>query len=728
VGQPKVSVIMPVYNAEKYLQESLDSITKQTLREIEIICVNDGSTDGTKKILEAAEKKDFRIKAIHQENQGAGPSRNAGIRAAIGQYIAFMDADDWFPNERTLEVMFNTANEHAALVCGGSLLNYSAGKTTRAVSGGISYFFEKDGWVAFKDFQQDYYYQRFIFERKMLVDNNIFFPSYRRYQDPPFFLKAMITAEKFYAITQDTYVYRVDAAHVNWTDQKVNDLLCALTDELMLTSSAQLADLHYRVANKVLNSDFYHKIIEGSLNQGNMKAGELLGVFAQTINTDLIGKRASKLNFRYAEVLSTASVIPKNASLGDGFAAIDRSSQDSCAPKVTIVIPVYNTEQYLAQCLDSAINQTYQNLEILCVNDGSKDNSLEILNRYQERDSRVVVVSQANGGLSAARNTGLKHATGDYVQFLDSDDVLAQDTVETLVQQAYKDDLDVLLFDADSFFETVELAKSKFHYKQYYYRKHSYAGVHKGIDLLAKLRQNGEYRSSACLLLLRREWLNLNEIRFRLRILHEDNLFTFVCLLNAERCGHSGKRGYLRRIREDSIMTRPQSMKNVRGYFECHIGMLDELSRHEISIKDYPEVESIAQEMRNNAKKIYGNLKERGLTGDSDNIFDVLMRQSLSGNVSPAAPVVRAKKEIATTTVSTDNSGTEIESGKVLPSMSKNLPRVPGHVSWLERIKHAILYILNKLRGGIRCYREHGFYYTLHRVLVHLHLREDPYE
>lgn len=727
MGQPKVSVIMPVYNAEKYLQESLNSITKQTLREIEIICVNDGSTDGTKKILEAAEKKDSRIKAIHQENQGAGPSRNAGIKAAIGQYVAFMDADDWFPNECTLEVMFNLASEHAALVCGGSLLNYSAGKTTRAASGGISYFFEKEGWVAFKDFQQDYYYQRFIFDRKMLVDNDIFFPNYRRYQDPPFFLKAMITAEKFYAMTQDTYVYRVDAAHVNWTEQKVNDLLCALTDELMLTSSAQLADLHYRVANKVLNSDFYHKIIEGSLNQGNTKAGELLGVFAQAINTDLIGKRASKLNFRYAEVLSTASVIPKEVSISDDFKKVNVSCEGTCGPKVTIIIPVYNTEQYLAQCLDSAIKQTYQNLEILCVNDGSKDNSLEILKEYHEKDSRVVIVSQANGGLSAARNTGLDHAAGDYVQFLDSDDVLAQDAVEKLVQQAHKDNLDVLLFDADSFFETVELAKLKFHYKHYYYRKHSYAGVHKGIDLLAKLRQNGEYRSSACLLLLRREWLNLNGIRFRSRILHEDNLFTFVCMLNAGRCGHIRHRGYLRRIREDSIMTRPQSMKNVRGFFECYIGMLDELSRHEISIKDYPELASIAQEMRNSAKKIYGNLIEKGLTGTSDNIFDVLMRQALSEGVSHITPIV-VKKEEPTTILPTDTSEAEIKLDKVSPTASENMPQVAEHVSWFECIKRAILYISSKLRGGIRCYREHGFYYTLHRLLVHLHLREDLYE
>lgn len=93
-GSPKVSVIIPVYNAEKYLRQCLDSIIEQTLKEVEIICVDDGSTDGSVHILKEYSVGDPRIKVFLQKNQGAGPARNAAMEAASGEFIAFMDADE----------------------------------------------------------------------------------------------------------------------------------------------------------------------------------------------------------------------------------------------------------------------------------------------------------------------------------------------------------------------------------------------------------------------------------------------------------------------------------------------------------------------------------------------------------------------------------------------------------------------------------------------------------
>jgi glycosyltransferase involved in cell wall biosynthesis len=92
-------------------------------------------------------------------------------------------------------------------------------------------------------------------------------------------------------------------------------------------------------------------------------------------------------------------------------------------PKVSIVVPVYNSAEFLPVCLDSIINQTYKNIEIICVNDGSKDNSLEILNQYKQKDKRVIIINQSNSGVSSARNSGLKKSSGKYVQFVDSDDL-----------------------------------------------------------------------------------------------------------------------------------------------------------------------------------------------------------------------------------------------------------------------------------------------------------------
>lgn len=101
--------------------------------------------------------------------------------------------------------------------------------------------------------------------------------------------------------------------------------------------------------------------------------------------------------------------------------------------KISIIVPIYNAEEYLCQCIDSLVNQSYANIEIILVNDGSKDNSLDICRRYAECDSRIVVVSKENGGVSSARNVGLDKATGEYVLFCDSDDYAAREWCAEMV-------------------------------------------------------------------------------------------------------------------------------------------------------------------------------------------------------------------------------------------------------------------------------------------------------
>ena len=113
---------------------------------------------------------------------------------------------------------------------------------------------------------------------------------------------------------------------------------------------------------------------------------------------------------------------------------------------VSVIIPVYNTSKYLSECLDSVINQSFEDLEIICVNDGSTDGSLEILNDYRSRDSRIRVMTQENQGLSSARNTGLANSTGEYVLFLDSDDCLSHDAIEKAYDLAEDNSSDLVLF------------------------------------------------------------------------------------------------------------------------------------------------------------------------------------------------------------------------------------------------------------------------------------------
>ena len=116
----KVSIIIPVYNDEEYLKECLNSVCAQTLKEKEIVCINDGSTDGSLSILENYAESYDNIVVISQANLGVGSARNVGINAARGDFIAFMDADDYYPSEDVLECLYRNAIAKGVLICGGS--------------------------------------------------------------------------------------------------------------------------------------------------------------------------------------------------------------------------------------------------------------------------------------------------------------------------------------------------------------------------------------------------------------------------------------------------------------------------------------------------------------------------------------------------------------------------------------------------------------------------------
>ena len=113
-------------------------------------------------------------------------------------------------------------------------------------------------------------------------------------------------------------------------------------------------------------------------------------------------------------------------------------------PKISVIIPVYNVEKYLSQCLDSILNQTFKDFECICVNDGSTDKSLAILQEYVNKDDRIKIINQENKGLSGARNSALKIVNGKYITFIDSDDFVTIDYLEKLINIAEKEDSDIV--------------------------------------------------------------------------------------------------------------------------------------------------------------------------------------------------------------------------------------------------------------------------------------------
>lgn len=258
---PKVAVIIPIYNMGKYLPDCLDSLSKQTLKELEIICVNDGSTDNTAEILSRHAARDSRITIISHPNCGVGPSRNAGIRAATAEYIAFLDPDDTFPLAESLELMYNKAKLHGVNICGGSLATFtdsSSALNQRFIKSQQGFLFHKEEEILYTDYQYDYGFYRFIYKRDMLLTNEIFFPPYPRFQDPPFMVRAFTTAKRFYALPRVTYAYRVEHKPLNWNEAKVAGLFNGLRDVWDIATSNNLTKLQQYVWQRI--REHYHLV------------------------------------------------------------------------------------------------------------------------------------------------------------------------------------------------------------------------------------------------------------------------------------------------------------------------------------------------------------------------------------------------------------------------------------------------------------------------------------
>ena len=207
----KISIIMPIYNAnELYLEKAIESIEKQTLKDIELVCINDGSTDNTLELLtKLNEKFDF-IKVYTQNNQGSGIARNNGIKYANGEYIAFLDADDVFVDDDALEKLYNECVKNNADIVSGNMkridLEGNLMENYNYKVGNYAYFSDY-GIISPKDYGIPWAFYKNMFRRKFLIENEIYFPDLKRGQDPPFLAKVFITTDKIPVVPVDLYGY-----------------------------------------------------------------------------------------------------------------------------------------------------------------------------------------------------------------------------------------------------------------------------------------------------------------------------------------------------------------------------------------------------------------------------------------------------------------------------------------------------------------------------------------
>lgn len=245
-----VSVIIPCYNAEIFIKDCLDSVFAQTLQEIEVICINDGSKDSTIDILKEYGSRNKNLYILSQENQGSGIARNRGIDIAKGEYIAFMDADDFYPAKDTLEKMYYTAKRENAEICGGSCCAFRNGVYTyKGLREG--YAFSEDGWIDKRDYPTFYGYWRYLYKSDFIKKKQICFPDYLRCQDPPFFLKTLVHAGRLYCMKEVTYVYRKEHKQILLTPRKAIDYAKGLRDSLMIAKEGEMLAIQRNILSEL---------------------------------------------------------------------------------------------------------------------------------------------------------------------------------------------------------------------------------------------------------------------------------------------------------------------------------------------------------------------------------------------------------------------------------------------------------------------------------------------
>ncbi len=220
--------------------------------------------------------------------------------------------------------------------------------------------------------------------------------------------------------------------------------------------------------------------------------------------------------------------------------------------KVSVIVPVYNVEKYLAECLDSILKQDFDEYEVICVEDCSTDNSKNILVEYENKYPQMkCIYNEKNKGLSGSRNAGIKQASGNYIMFVDSDDWIDSNAIEFLVKFVEREAVDVLYYCDQPFFENG--VKSRVTVSRNSYKKYENV-IYSGKELLFNLMSDNICnKSCAQLAFINREFLINNILFFDERIIHEDVLFYFLCLMKAKRVSCVDKQLYHYRCRAGSI-------------------------------------------------------------------------------------------------------------------------------------------------------------------------------
>ena len=397
-----ISIIVPIYNVEEYLRECLDSIQKQTYPNFECIMVNDGSTDNSKQIAEEY-LVDSRFKLINQSNQGLSSARNTGISRIREEstFVAFVDSDDYvYPN--FLETLVEYIEEDVDIIEGmvehyhnGNIYYFPQVEHYKVILETVAEKLEK---LALERIRNGVFPK--LIRRELLNDN--FFPEGWLFEDLAVVPELVTNSTKWVKIQETVYTYRI-------------------RDNSIITSSFSEKDLDiFKIFEKF---DCFFK--DESLN---------IKTWVEKLKLLHINYRSQKVPNQYIERYQK-----------EKEKILSQIEEYEKGELISIIVPIYNVENYLRQCLDSIVAQTYQNFECLLINDGSPDNSADICREYVSKDSRFRYFEKENGGVSSARNLGIEHSKGEYITFIDSDDWVDSDYLEVLYNSLVDERADIAI-------------------------------------------------------------------------------------------------------------------------------------------------------------------------------------------------------------------------------------------------------------------------------------------
>lgn len=285
-NSPFLSVVVPVYNVSKYLEECLDSVIQQSFKDFEVLLINDGSTDGSLDLLEEVTSRDSRVRVWSQFNCGAGSARNRGIELARGKHLIFIDPDDIFATDHVFSDLIDAMDKSGALICGGSLsLLKPSGKIKSEFSFDESFYdVSCEREVPLEQIWTDYGWIRFMYDSSLFVDGNVRFPQLNWYEDPVFFLRAVEKAGGCRVVPVDVYHYRVGYKETEWTVARVRDMLWGMGQNLAVADRLKMRELYVTIANR-FNRDYSDAILKQIKDPG---VYEQLVTIQASINHGLI--------------------------------------------------------------------------------------------------------------------------------------------------------------------------------------------------------------------------------------------------------------------------------------------------------------------------------------------------------------------------------------------------------------------------------------------------------